>query len=50
MAEGNGWRLENSRDSYTLTLDNAVIAKHSKKNMENTVMENTEVLPAQDLI
>ena len=34
MAEGNGWRLRNSRDSYTLTLDNAVI--------ENTVMESTE--------
>lgn len=34
MAEGNGWRLRNSRDSYTLTLDNAVI--------ENTVMENAE--------
>ena len=34
MVEGNGWRLRNSRDSYTLTLDNAVI--------ENTVMENTE--------
>ena len=34
MVEGNGWRLRNSRDSYTLTLDNAVI--------ENTVMESTE--------
>ena len=34
MAEGNGWRLRNSRDSYTLTLDNAGI--------ENTVMESTE--------
>ena len=34
MVEGKGWRLRNSRDSYTLTLDNAVI--------ENTVMESTE--------
>ena len=34
MVEGNGWRLRNSRDSYTLTLDSAVI--------ENTVMERTE--------
>ena len=39
MAEGNGWRLRNSRDSYTLTLDNAVIENTV---MENTVMENAE--------
>lgn len=25
MTEGDGWKLRNSRDSYTLTLDNAVI-------------------------
>ena len=25
MIEGDGWKLRNSRDSYTLTLDNAVI-------------------------
>ena len=25
MVEGNGWKLRNSRDIYTLTLDNAVI-------------------------
>ena len=44
MAEGNGWRLRNSRDSYTLTLDNAVIENTVMKNisMENTVMENAE--------
>lgn len=34
MVKGNGWTLRNSRDSYTLTLDNAVI--------ENAAMENTE--------
>ena len=39
MAEGNGWRLRNSRDSYTLTLDNAVIENTV---MKNTVMESTE--------
>ena len=44
MVEGNGWRLRNSRDSYTLTLDNAVIENTVMKNisMENTVMENAE--------
>ena len=49
MVEGNGWRLRNSRDSYTLTLDNAVIENAAEKNAvekdtseENTVMENTE--------
>ena len=44
MVEGNGWRLRNSRDSYTLTLDNAIIENTVMKNisMENTVMENAE--------
>ena len=49
MVEGNGWRLRNSRDSYTLTLDSAVIENAAEKNAvekdtseENTVMENTE--------
>lgn len=31
MVEGNGWRLRNSRDSYTLTLDNAVIENAAEK-------------------
>ncbi len=39
MVEGKGWRLRNSRDSYTLTLDNAVIENTV---MKNTVMESTE--------
>ena len=39
MVEGKGWRLRNSRDSYTLTLDNAVIENTV---MKNTVMESTQ--------
>ena len=42
MVEGKGWRLRNSRDSYTLTLDNAVIENTV---MKNTVMESTESSP-----
>lgn len=44
MVEGNGWRLRNSRDSYTLTLDNAVIEHTAMENtaMEHTAMEHTE--------
>ena len=47
MVEGNGWKLRNSRDSYTLTLDNAVMENTA---MEDTAMENTQSFrPAIDI-
>ena len=44
MVEGDGWRLRNSRDIYTLTLDNAVIESAGAGNAaDGNTVEKTSV-------